>query len=202
MPKPLRPGEVRTEVKRTKPPPPYSYDEDGHRIMPQSASGMLYAQRRVDLVASLLPQTLGSGPEEPRLAGDPAFVWSSENWQRGRPTTSSTIHERYKATIHELPLDSKLQDQFGYNVPSAVPPPGSPRLRSRVASGASSPALSRAMSPDVRARARPELPTPSGATSSQCRSPAPRTVPHCRAPLTPAGVVPGGGRGAAARAVL
>ena len=51
-----------------------------------AASSRLYAQRRFDLCLRLLPQTLAAaGPAgTPRLAADPAFVWSAENWQAAR----------------------------------------------------------------------------------------------------------------------
>ena len=115
------------EFKPAKPPPPNSYNEDGHRIVPPEAGPIMFAQRRVDLCASLLPQAMsGGGPDAtraPRLSGDPAFLWSVENWQRGRG-------ERFNATIHELPMSSSLQKQFAYAVPSAAPPPGSPRRSS------------------------------------------------------------------------
>lgn len=84
----------------------------GRRVVPNTAaaSSQLYAQRRLDLCLNLLPQTLAAGPNGPRVAGDPAFVWSSENWQRGRGS-------RFKATIHELPPDSKLQVNHPVHTP-------------------------------------------------------------------------------------
>ena len=131
-------------VKPRKPPAPDSYNLHGHRIVPPEAGPGQYLQRRIDLCASLLPQALSSGPDAtqpPRQSGDPAFTWSVENWQRGRG-------ERFNATLHELPRSSSLQKQFGYQVPSAAPPPGSPRRRSACSPG-TSPAASRSRSPTM-----------------------------------------------------
>lgn len=134
-PKPIRTDEYPPEASIIKHPPPGSYDENGarewckkcphkvnsqrvclagRRVVPNTAaaSSQLYAQRRLDLCLNLLPQTLAAGPGSngPRVSGDPAFVWSSENWQRGRGS-------RFKATIHELPPDSKLQVNYPVYTP-------------------------------------------------------------------------------------
>ena len=131
-----------TAVRPRKPPAPDCYDLNGHRVVPREAGPGQFLQRRIDLCATLLPQALSSGPggaQPPRQSGDPAFTWSVENWQRGRG-------ERFNATLHELPRASSLQKQFGYQVPSAAPPPGSPRRKS-ACSPTTTPGASRAPSP-------------------------------------------------------
>ena len=65
-----------------------------------AASSRLYAQRRFDLCLRLMPQTLAAaGPAgTPRLAADPAFVWSAENWQAARSAEQHRVRARAKGS--------------------------------------------------------------------------------------------------------
>ena len=65
-----------------------------------AASSRLYAQRRFDLCLRLLPQTLAAaGPAgTPRLAADPALVWSAENWQAARSAEQQRMRARAKGS--------------------------------------------------------------------------------------------------------
>ena len=67
-----------------------------------AASSRLYAQRRFDLCLRLLPQTLAAaGPAgTPRLAADPAFVWSAENWQAARSAEQHRVRARAKGSSY------------------------------------------------------------------------------------------------------
>ena len=174
----------------------------GRRVVPNTAaaSSQLYAQRRLDLCLNLLPQTLAAGPNGPRVAGDPAFVWSSENWQRGRGS-------RFKATIHELPADSKLQVNYPvhiscimqiFTMPSSVRrtvcytrahlhavrrslattcratrrPPAALGRPTTVASAARAP-----RQPRNRCPTRPVITRPAATTTRACSTPASTTLP-------------------------